>query len=761
MINHKKRKASFLKKYLIHLLSLFFFISFPLCSQVYAQGEFTFSIWNRSYFSDIEKENPYEYETNYHLDFAQFVPNYGKLWARLDWVQTKKDMRLGKGFIGLEGFRLGVFNISSTYGDSFLKFTNLEDRFSNTYYPYIYFRGGILNISSPHLNSSFFGGKVSTLKGLLGTTYDLTEEKFYGFKTRVQPIQIFSIGTGFIRTENEREPSGVLLTKNNNIFLIDSELNISKSYKFLGEYKISSYYRGNDSKRINDFFIKAGPIIRTEKFNLEANYRYVGTNYRFVSEFTQIERDQEGYFLLMEYKPWKYFSIMGNADRFKNNVQNNPSKDTIDTARGLMGFSFYSPSLPSISFRFSLTDRMSREDVTYPVDSASLGYFAQVSQRFKKLHFYFRYHRQETENRIFPSQDFNQNTATFGLRHYFKRGSMLWLEGEWMDKLDYQGREKSEDIKGRFGLNYYLSPNLYLYFVTTYTKSKEEMMSEKERLELYSTINFKLPWGIDLSCNLGADRYLSLPERDIRGTNYRITLRLTKRFRWGKSFPKTGAFPEMEPRGVGSIQGYVFDDLNQNGMKDPQEKGYPGIKVELEDGTVVETDSEGKYKFSNIGVGFHWVTFEKRKIPIELNILTPSKEQVEVRKWRTAKVNFRLVTSAFISGRLINDVNKNGKIDKGEKGIPDVLVWLKPVNKKLKIDTLNTYTDKEGNFAFEYITPGEYYLFVDKGNLPERSEFTSPSSIKINVLPGQMLKNQEFLIHIKPRPIIINQHEKN
>lgn len=117
------------------------------------------------------------------------------------------------------------------------------------------------------------------------------------------------------------------------------------------------------------------------------------------------------------------------------------------------------------------------------------------------------------------------------------------------------------------------------------------------------------------------------------------------------------------------------------------------------------------------------------------------------------QVNFRMITGGRIKGRVISDINGNGKQDPGEKGISDVLVQLAPGGQ-------NTYTDDEGRFIFENILPGEYTLKLDPASLPEDTVFTSPEELKIEILPGGELKEKNFLIQIKPRPIIIGPPQK-
>ena len=87
------------------------------------------------------------------------------------------------------------------------------------------------------------------------------------------------------------------------------------------------------------------------------------------------------------------------------------------------------------------------------------------------------------------------------------------------------------------------------------------------------------------------------------------------------------------------------------------------------------------------------------------------------------------------------------------EGVSDVLVLLEPGNN-------NAYTDEEGKFTFENILPGPYKMKLDPATLPEDSVYTSPEELQFEVPVGGELKDMNFLIHVKPRPIIIGPPKK-
>jgi hypothetical protein len=76
-----------------------------------------------------------------------------------------------------------------------------------------------------------------------------------------------------------------------------------------------------------------GPIIKTENFKLEANYRRIGTDYRFVNQATQGASDQEGFFLLTEYRPWQEITL-DPATLPEDSVHTSPEELRVEVSVG-------------------------------------------------------------------------------------------------------------------------------------------------------------------------------------------------------------------------------------------------------------------------------------------------------------------------------------------------------------------------------------------------------------------------------------------
>jgi hypothetical protein len=755
------KNFQFLKVFLSVCIFSSISFNFPLStfhSPSYAldEGGATVGIESRSVNHETPTNDTDQFEMNYHLDVWQNVPNVGKLLLWLDWINGENDDRinkLGRGSLVLTDFRYNGFVFNGLVGDSTLIFTNLPERFSNVMYPEIYFRGFQADLLSKWGIVEVFGGKVARLEGLLGKTYDITDEVFYGFKGNFRPIPRLLLGTGFIRTQDEVDSADKPVTKNNNIFLFDSELEVFKWMRWQTEFRYSDFNGEPGTESQSDYLLRFGPMIKTENFRLEANYRRIGTDYHFVNQATQVGSDQEGFFLLTEYRPWKEITLFGNADHYHDNVSGKPDQNTTDNTRGLIGLSFFSPQYPSFYLTFDMTDQRSRFDLPSPVNNFISTLFSEVRYEYMDFNPYVRYRRVDYKDSVTPANENVEDVVTLGFRQNFRQGSIVYIEGE-LDQKNYPDGGKASDLSGKIGFNYFLSTNLSLWGEAIYSKLKDrEEDTRRDKIEGAFGLSAQLPWDIQIYGDIRYDRILNPQQENLKSQGIQANLRVMKKFNWGRREKIAGLKPGTGTEGYGIVEGVVFNDINRNGVQDKVEEGIKEITIRLEDGSIAKSDEKGYYQFSRVEVGRHLVTLDVRRIPADYSIVSPEKMWVEVKLREKVRVNFQLIAAGRIEGRVINDVNGNGKIDPDEKGIPDVLILLEPGNN-------NAYTDEDGKFIFENILPGNYKMRLDPATLPEDSVYTSPEELKFEVPVGGELKDMNFLMYIKPRPIIMGPPNK-
>ncbi len=72
------------------------------------------------------------------------------------------------------------------------------------------------------------------------------------------------------------------------------------------------------------------------------------------------------------------------------------------------------------------------------------------------------------------------------------------------------------------------------------------------------------------------------------------------------------------------LVGKIFVDCNGNHLQDPEELGIPGVRMYLEDGTWLISDTEGKYSFCGLKPITHVIKVDKKTLPVGSALTTSS-----------------------------------------------------------------------------------------------------------------------------------------
>jgi len=186
-------------------------------------------------------------------------------------------------------------------------------------------------------------------------------------------------------------------------------------------------------------------------------------------------------------------------------------------------------------------------------------------------------------------------------------------------------------------------------------------------------------------------------------------------------------------RGIGSIQGVVFDDRNGDGERDEGEPGIGGVTVTLfQESSPVETTAtagDGSYAFASLWLGDYAV--EESDPPgyvsttpneATVSLTTPGQEE-------TAHFGDRGIGA--IEGVAFNDLDGDGDRDAGEPGIGGVEIVLTGADTGRIIATAS-----DGSYEFTAVLLGEYTVWE-----ADPSGFTSTTPNEVDILldrPGQV-----------------------
>ncbi len=217
----------------------------------------------------------------------------------------------------------------------------------------------------------------------------------------------------------------------------------------------------------------------------------------------------------------------------------------------------------------------------------------------------------------------------------------------------------------------------------------------------------------------------------------------------------------------GTVSGFVYQDTNNDGLKEPGEAGIPNLPVELTgtndlgpitpiDGT---TAADGSYDFTNLRPGTYTVTELQQPsgyldgldtrgnvVPLPNSNTTDFIPGIGIAFGQTAPEQQQLRRGPArnaVSGSVYWDKNNDGLEETGEPGISGVPVELTGTNDLGPITPEFATTNTNGAYSFNLLRPGTYTVtetqqpsgYLD--GLDTRGNLTPiPGSNKTDDIPG-------------------------
>jgi len=755
-----RRSIFFLKSRLPRLawlLGLSVFLVFPDLSA--QQGYLNLAYWNRSrVYSQTGAYFGNEYENIMHLDLWQKTINYGIFSGWFDGRLSSTGLEAAHWYLNWQGFRAGRLSFKLRLGDHNLQLTTLGYRFTNYYPAYNYLRGVSAGFEHQKFGLEVFSGQVARLSGLLGNFYSLTGQTATGFLARWEPDPKYYLGFGLIHTENEKSWSGDLLTRTNDILLVESELRFNERAKFVMDTRSSLSAGENDPVKAPGTSIRFGPLLQGNRWSLEVNYRRVDADFRSLSSEFAYDRDQEGLFASWRYQTRRRVFLFGAFDFYHDNVDRRSGLNTTDFWRVNSGFSLISPPWPDLTLRLDFSAAESRLPGDDYRNFISPGIYLQLAKNLGRFYPYLRARYQHYDDRVNDQRDFNYPSYYLGLRYNYSKSAYLMIEAEDSRYYDYLENKLSALNRLRLAsyAPFFFGTDFYGELAYLDLKSWYSVTQVSRRIELYLGLGRVVPLGFRLRLDFRA----SWPVHSEQPANYWLTLRLDRRFDWGQTPAYQGRTTGPGLYGTGKIEGLVFSDQNLNGIFDPEDRAFPGVTFYLEDGSSTSSDHSGRFLFGRVPEGLHSVNLEISRVSADYYLAGPEHRTVVVERRKATRLEYLLVEGATAAGVIFQDLNKNGVLDEEDQPLRDVLVILQAIEneklpealKPLRTEELTCYSDGKGKFMFENIVPGAYQLLVDEETLPKGVKLQTALPLRIDLKPGQAVRNLSIIC--LPRPVI-------
>ena len=186
--------------------------------------------------------------------------------------------------------------------------------------------------------------------------------------------------------------------------------------------------------------------------------------------------------------------------------------------------------------------------------------------------------------------------------------------------------------------------------------------------------------------------------------------------------------PLEDLNSYGAVYGRVYQDVNLNGRYDPTvDLPQANVRVRVDGNRYVVSDAGGNFRIDSVARGDHTVYLDLLSVRADLTLLDNVQQIVTLDSRHDSIVNFRVVRTGRITGLVWLDANENGRMDDGERPLPDVRV--------VTGSGRDTLTDANGYFIIGDLPPGEHILLLDEKTMPERTRSVA-GSITVKVDAG-------------------------
>lgn len=425
----------------------------------------------------------------------------------------------------------------------------------------------------------------------------------------------------------------------------------------------------------------------------------------------------------LNFSPTKYFSISNNFTATRDRRLFNPADPkrpnfTFDTDANLQ-----LDPLTALNFGYARND--TKGSVSPGITQTKrLGLRKQIFF-IKRLSTYLNYIN--TINKYFTSSasNYDKNSIMGGLS-FNLIGSLNCSLSKTINFIeDRMTREHASPHVLDASLSYYsriLDTPFYSRFRVSYRDEERagsalSFLSGEDRLEFNAELNYRpTPF---------VDGYLSFRVSNIWAELETTPKHLDAEVRYGLRLVwDTGIRWNTE----GNIEGFVFNDLNGNGIKDRDEPGVKDVLISSNTKKSDATSEKGYYRIKNI-IG------KKTRISIDLNTIprgniltTPATYDIDIKHGATRRVDFGITSRAEIVGLVFVDSNGNNKFDREEEPVIGVAIVL---DGKERVET-----GIGGQFLFRTLSAGEHTLEIDLKTLPTKYIPKVPLKKKVVVEKG-------------------------
>ena len=430
-----------------------------------------------------------------------------------------------------------------------------------------------------------------------------------------------------------------------------------------------------------------------------------------------------GVLLNADYLPTDKLRLSGHLDVYRDRMF--PSEDKLHRWNTNFDTRLYYTLDPNTSLRldYSLQNELGRIS-EFRSHNQGIGFY-KTFDWLRRLNTYLTYRHQENKHFTNPKLNYINNKISLGLRfsligelYYYLNKELNWLDQRYTAQTARpQALETGLDYYSQiFNTPFWVNMR-FLYRDEEDTASDLSFLSGEDYIEGYLELAYRP--------NPDTELYGSMRVRNVWADNPNVDKRIEADFYTGLRYQWDTGF---RWEAIGVVDGYVFKDLNSDGLRQDQELPVAGIKIWMGKKNYQVTDSSGYFKFPKIKAKEAYITLDTNTIPAGYVPTVPVTQQARIVQGGQTTLYFGLISRSEIYGFIFNDVDGDGQVDAGEKGIKGVILTLE--------DGAQATTDDSGRYFFRGAPTGEHIITLEMGSLPFEYLPTVPIYKKINLNEG-------------------------
>lgn len=427
--------------------------------------------------------------------------------------------------------------------------------------------------------------------------------------------------------------------------------------------------------------------------------------------------------LTLSYQPLPSFLISNTFSGYRDKVFGNPDRPTRPNYNSVTQLNWTLDRHTDLQLTYIMDDQMgSNAPSVYETKNVT---FRKKFYFFRKFNSYITYSNSKNKNYSSPAQDYNNNRIFLGLNCQLIENLYFYYNKEFNFLYNKFSQERARPTAQEAGLQYNkqvfdwpLYANLRLFYRDEQeTESVLSYLSGQDRFETDGELIYKP--------NNDSELFLRCRVTNVWAEKAGVDKHFDLSLNWGlRLLWDTGLRWET----VGNFDGYVFYDLNGDGIMQPGEKGAAGVVILGPDKKTSKTNDRGYYKLFHIKGQTAYLELDVTTLPEKYHPTTPTTPKCDIVYGKTGRVNFGIATRSGLEGLIFDDQNKNGRYDAGEPLVQGVIISLD--NKEKIVSNLM------GAYRFRNLTPGEHVIVIDLKSIPIEFVPKVPISKKINLEEG-------------------------